>query len=139
MEIGVKVTKTGPFFTKKGKPMQMALERSIQDAVEMGEQRLDAILRPRPAGVYLSFQQARPGQASTGHYRRSIHGEAKPDRGRIDDSNVVYGPWLEGISSRNRTTRFPGYMTFRKTAQWLDKRLEGILRDNVRRFTRRMN
>lgn len=32
------------------------------------------------------------------------------------ENNVIYGPWLEGTGSRNRTTRFKGYFTFRKVA-----------------------
>jgi hypothetical protein len=32
---------------------------------------------------------------------------------------VVYGPWLEGTSERNRSTRFKGYRLWRKTAQRL--------------------
>ncbi len=31
----------------------------------------------------------------------------------IDDRRMVYGPWLEGTGSRNKTTRFKGYRTFR--------------------------
>lgn len=30
---------------------------------------------------------------------------------------TVYGPWLEGLGSRNATTRFKGYWTFRRTTQ----------------------
>jgi len=37
---------------------------------------------------------------------------------RIHDP-VVYGPWLEGSSNRNRSTRFKGYRLWRKTAQGL--------------------
>lgn len=34
-----------------------------------------------------------------------------PDR-VVHDRGVVYGPWLEGIGRRNRTTRFRGYHAF---------------------------
>lgn len=50
----------------------------------------------------------------TGHYRSSIRTEnASPTR--ITDGNVVYGNWLEGVSERNRSTRFKGYATFRRS------------------------
>jgi hypothetical protein len=39
---------------------------------------------------------------------------------RISDP-VVYGPWLEGSSERNRSTRFKGYRLWRKTAQALEE------------------
>lgn len=38
----------------------------------------------------------------------------------------VYGPWLEGVGSRNNTTRFKGYHAFRKAAQALEARIEGM-------------
>ncbi len=36
---------------------------------------------------------------------------------RVNDSGVLYGGWLEGVSSRNQTTRFKGYASFRRAAQ----------------------
>ena len=38
----------------------------------------------------------------------------------------VYGPWLEGVGSRNNTTRFKGYHAFRKAAMALERRIEGM-------------
>lgn len=139
MKLAVTITQSGPFFTKRARPLRIALGRAVQDLVEMGEQRLDQVLRPSPAGVYLSISQARRGQASTGHYRRSIHGEAKGLKGRIDDSKVVYGPWLEGISSRNKTTRFRGYASFRKTKDMLDKKAQGVLMKRVRQAIKELS
>ena len=50
----------------------------------------------------------------TGRYRASIDSDNVGHRAVIHDSGIVYGTWLEGTSSRNRTTRFRGYATFRK-------------------------
>lgn len=36
---------------------------------------------------------------------------------RVHDRGVVYGPWLEGTSSRNRTSRFKGYSSLRRARQ----------------------
>lgn len=36
----------------------------------------------------------------------------------------VYGPWLEGNGSRNNTTRFKGYHSFRNAARALENRIE---------------
>lgn len=48
----------------------------------------------------------------TGYYRSHV----KAERGVITDGRVIYGPWLEGVGSRNSPkTRFPGYHTFRRT------------------------
>ncbi len=43
-----------------------------------------------------------------------------------DDGHVPYGPWLEGVESRNNTTRFRGYHAFRNAAIALDRRLGRI-------------
>lgn len=40
----------------------------------------------------------------------------------IHDRGVVYGPWLEGVGSRNHpVTSFKGYHSFRRAAQELEK------------------
>lgn len=39
---------------------------------------------------------------------------------------VTWGPWLEGTSKRNDSTRFRGYHLFRKTRQELDRRAPDI-------------
>lgn len=39
----------------------------------------------------------------------------------VDDSGVIYGPWLEGVGSRNAPrTRFKGYAMFRRATQYLN-------------------
>lgn len=38
----------------------------------------------------------------------------------------VYGPWLEGVGSRNDTTRFKGYFAFRKAAAALERHIESM-------------
>ena len=38
----------------------------------------------------------------------------------------VYGPWLEGVGSRNNTTRFKGYHAFRNAAMALEQRIEDM-------------
>lgn len=49
-----------------------------------------------------------------------------------------YGPWLEGTSSRNRTTRFKGYATFRLIRQALDGKAQRIAVSVLRRYLERM-
>lgn len=54
-------------------------------------------------------------QHPTGYYESRIVAEPiSADQWSINDSNVIYGPWLEGLSSRNQSTRFKGYATFRR-------------------------
>ena len=133
------ITLKGPLFDQPASVVRRGVQNAIQELVETGEQRLNQMLRSRPAGVYLSVTEAQKGKASKGHYRRSIHARVSNLQGKIDDGNVVYGPWLEGTSSRNETTRFKGYASFRRTAQHLEKNKGRVLQKHVNRIIRELN
>lgn len=134
MNVTFEIRATGPLFAKGHAILTRAVENTVQQLMELGEQRLDATLRPRPAGVYLSTAEAGRGKASTGHYRRSIHTLRRGMQATIDDGRVVYGPWLEGTSSRNQTTRFRGYASFRRATQYLEKRAPYTITQNLQRM-----
>ena len=51
---------------------------------------------------------------------------------------ATYGPWLEGTGSRNETTRFKGYHSFRLAAQQLDGIAQGIAEDAFKPYLREM-
>lgn len=65
-------------------------------------------------------------QHPTGYYESQIHAEQATTDRVVTDTPVIYGPWLEGTGSRNQTTRFKGYGTFRKVTQKLDQDAAGI-------------
>lgn len=52
---------------------------------------------------------------------------------------ATYGPWLEGVGSRNETTRFKGYHGFRRAGQELDRRAQGIAEETIRPYVERAN
>tara|TARA_Y100000310_G_scaffold326348_1_gene391137 strand:+ start:1845 stop:2279 length:435 start_codon:yes stop_codon:yes gene_type:complete len=134
----IKMETRGPLFKgQAGRFGKDARDAAVKDLVEMGENRLDTMLRPRPKGVYLSVGEAGKGKASKGHYRRNLSGVARGGQGRISDGGVEYGPWLEGTGSRNLTTRFKGYHSFRKVGQWLDRHAKKVLDGHVKRAVRR--
>lgn len=55
-----------------------------------------------------------------------------------DDYQIVYGPWLEGVGSRNApVTRFRGYASFRKAAQTLER--SPFPDEEMGRLVRRLN
>lgn len=56
-------------------------------------------------------------QHDTGYYARNIVTERQQDDLAVTDSGVVYGPWLEGVASRNKRSRFKGYSIWRRTIQ----------------------
>lgn len=87
--------------------------------VQMVQERLDRVLRN-----------------PTGRYRASIHVTHEGDRSRIVDG-TIYGGWLEGVSRRNRTTRFKGYRTFRLVAQELRREAARISVAEVQATIRR--
>ncbi len=84
--------------------------RIAEEGEKLVRQRLHVVLK-NPTGYYES--QISVGRAGDGY--------------RVSDSNVIYGPWLEGVGSRNSpVTRFPGYATFRRTKPLVDQRARQI-------------
>lgn len=56
----------------------------------------------------------------TGYYEGHIRVDRAGSDRVVNDSGVIYGPWLEGVGSRNApVTVFPGYFSFRRAAQEL--------------------
>jgi hypothetical protein len=72
--------------------------------------------------------------SSPPYYQNQIRAE----RSQITDGGVIYGPWLEGVGSRNRTTRFKGYFTFRRVGQRLDRQAKFIAERVLPKYLRRM-
>ena len=125
----IKVSMHGPIF-QAGLPasvVQDTLRGAVGDLVAEGEREVKL--------------QLYPGHGlKTGHYRRSVHGEVSASlHGRVHDSNVVYGPWLEGVSSRNQKSRFKGYAMFRNATQKLEKLKHATLEKWVKKAMGKLN
>jgi hypothetical protein len=56
----------------------------------------------------------------------------------VNDRGVVYGNWLEGTGSRNRTTRFKGYYSFRRATQELEQKVPVLVEPILRRHLSRL-
>ena len=85
--------------------------------------------------------QARLGQVlqnPTGAYESRIVTDLVRGDHVVTDGGVIYGPWLEGTSERNKTSRFKGYSVFRKTVQWLQGRAPDIAQKALPRHLDRM-
>jgi hypothetical protein len=108
MDVDVKTS--GPVFNKSNvAKMQTAIEDEVGDeAVKKIKLRLDKVLKN-----------------PTGYYKSNIVA-TRSDYVRVHDSGVVYGPWLEGVSSRNESSTFKGYHTFRVVFQEIDKQVPSI-------------
>jgi len=135
MAVGMTVEMSGPVFKEGGRITEKVTEGFVTHMMELGEQRLDAVLRARDTkpGVYLTATQAQKGKKSTGHYLKNVHGTPQGLRARIDDGGIVYGPWLEEGGGR-----FKGYAAFRKTKQWLDKQVDTEARDYMKNYIRNL-
>lgn len=87
--------------------------------------------------------KARLGQVlrhPTGKYQRRIRAAAETSgRVVVDDQRSVYGPWLEGTSRRNQTTRFKGYSTFRRVLQQVEGKAPAIAQQVVARTLGRLS
>ena len=113
----------GPVVEGTGRPIVNAAVADIEKAIaEAGAKlvrtHLDSVLRH-----------------PTGRYLRNI-GVIADSRGiAFTDSGIAYGPWLEGLDSRNKTSRFRGYQSFRRARQKLEGDAAAIAAPDIRRMT----
>lgn len=56
----------------------------------------------------------------TPYYETQVVVDQAFDGWVVHDRGVIYGEWLEGVSSRNAATRFKGYHAFRRATQQLE-------------------
>ena len=78
-------------------------------------------------------------QFPTPYYETQVMIQPMGDDLVVHDRGIVYGPWLEGVSQRNQTTRFKGYHSFRKAADELRRKAAPLLQPIVDRWAQRMN
>ena len=55
----------------------------------------------------------------------------------INDRGIIYGPWLEGTSSRNQSTRFKGYGSYRRAKQALEDKVPDLVQHVLGPYLRR--
>ena len=72
-----------------------------------------------------AYTMDKTGRA-TGHYQEMIRSTVLAYNDILVNDPVVYGPWLEGSSKRNRSTRFKGYRLWRTTRQQIQKQAPDI-------------
>jgi hypothetical protein len=127
----VHVTRSGPMFNG-------GVRRAVNDYVDDWEEDVaDYALNHIRRTFHSSFK------APTGRYESRVRIANDGGHPNITDGGnrgPVYGPWLEGVGSRNRSTRFKGYHAFRKAAARVE-RMAGLIGERLldRRYLRRMN
>lgn len=104
------VTVSGPVFDGRA---DIALNHACEDS-----ERQLAILGASMVRTQLGRVIRKP--STPPFYQNQVEAIPEQPGWKIWDQDVIYGPWLEGTGSRNRTTRFKGYFTFRLIAAKLD-------------------
>jgi hypothetical protein len=101
---------TGPLFSG-------ATEQHLRRAIDEAEQEIATL-----GGEHLRGDLgAPPFKNPTGWYKSHIVQDRIGPFWVITDSGVVYGEWLAGTSSRNRTSRFKGYQHWRRAIAYTHK------------------
>ena len=120
--MGVRVDARGPLFDAHA-------EKVVAEAANDAEKAVATIgasmVRSRMAAVFRN---------ETPFYRfANVAKQEFPGWIIWDQDKTVYGFWLEGIGSRNKTTRFKGYFTYRRITQELRARAQTIADGVIRR------
>ena len=95
-----------------------------EDAMKKWAERTAKALGDEGVERLRAFPMNKTGRAHGG-FQANLHVIASGPVARIPAPmirGVVWGPWLEGTSKRNDSTRFKGYHLFRKTRLELQKR-----------------
>lgn len=114
LKVQVKVSATGPL-----------ADGTAHDAVH---EWIDAT--KRKAGDYAIGQlravhMDKTGRG-TGHYQAGLRSALVSFNDVLINDPVIYGPWLEGTSQRNESTRFKGYSLWRKAKQATQREIPNI-------------
>lgn len=117
LQIFTRVHTRGPIFDGRAHHIFEDFSEELED--DGAEFVLDHIKRT----FHSNFKQPTGYYESHVFINNSVSGAVVEDGGM---AGPVYGPWLEGVGSRNATTRFKGYGAFRKAAQALERRIEGM-------------
>lgn len=74
------------------------------------------------AGITVVQELQRVVKHPTPYYWTQIQVDRQVDHPVVHDGGVIYGPWLAGVGSRNKSTRFKGYQHWRKAVQEMRRR-----------------
>ena len=126
MAVTMIVSRTGALFNNQWKPILIeGIRHAQQDVADYGVAEvvyaLDDVLIENHGG-----------------YISTISSEWESNDLSIIDG-TEYGPWLEGLGSRNETSRFKGYWTFRLTTSKIQDEAEAIALEAIVPFIEQIN
>jgi hypothetical protein len=118
---------TGPLFDGiaeiEAKALAAAVQREIAEYAEFQWQMNMTEAFQHPTGYYQSRVNIARSEASLS----------------VNDGGVIYGPWLEGVGSRNETTRFKGYFSARRAANSVAQKSMAIALPLIEAFVAKAN
>lgn len=120
--------------THKGPLLDGRAERVVQEY----RQDLEKVIARRAAKVVVSILKSRI-RNPTPYYWNQIRAVPVGGHWEVVDGNVIYGPWLEGVGSRNApVTRFKGYHAFKLAGQTMDAQAGAIGEQHLRLYIPRI-
>jgi len=123
-----KVTASGPIFNGSAKGVLRDAERAMSEKAAKAAQRHIQTIGRRDFRYHV--------KPATHFYENNIEVDRVADGHLVHANQVIYGPWIEGTSSRNQSTRFKGYHLFRRAAQEVQNRLGDILSEEELKLAR---
>lgn len=82
-------------------------------------------------------------QNATGRYQSHVNILRRDADLVVNDgypgSGLLYGPWLEGVGTRNATTRFKGYFALRRAANSVAQKTSAIAEPIIKAFIAKAN
>ena len=114
LTLNVSVSRHGPVFDGRA-------EKALDDAADD--------IEVRTAYFGASLIRSRMDQTfrhQTPYYRLQNQARRDGAHWKVSDNGVIYGPWLEGVGSRNRTTRFKGYANYRRSLAAIQRHMDEI-------------
>ena len=97
------------------------LDATKREIADMGVKELDAITMDKTG-------------RGTGHYQSELTTRVVQYNDVLITDPVVYGPWLEGVSKRNESTRFKGYHLWRRTRQRLRRTYKDVAEKKLHEY-----
>lgn len=129
--VSLDVEVSGPFFQPGADIVTDAYIFSAQEHIaQEAEKKVKAF-----QSLLFRYQSSPP----TGYATRHVRTRVQASRHIVTDSAIVYGPWLEGVSERNKTTRFKGYAIFRRTARSISNRAVDIAMPRIHALCEMLN
>ena len=105
----------GPLFDDPVGHLIKAANLALRDIAVMGSNKVKEQLTPGHGRITANLRNH-----VGGNLVKTLHAQIDAGEARYG-ANIVYATWVEGTSSRNKTTRFGGYHMFENVKDWLSR------------------